>query len=127
MKKNKFRILVSLGIIASSLTGVSAATARINSSVPTAQGYKTVTSKSKTQTTNYGTVRLTKKEPDAVSFSAKNNGGSYGSVTTVTQTGTTYRVNYTGTFGSGTPMTARFRNHNWSLNSNMITGTFDYK
>lgn len=54
-------------------------------------------------------------------------GGSYGSVTTVTQTGTTYRVNYTGTFGSGTPMTARFRNHNWSLNSNMITGTFDYK
>lgn len=98
MKKNKFRILVSLGIIASSLTGVSAATASINSSVPTAQGYKTVTSKSKTQTTNYGTVRLTKKEPDAVSFSAKNNGGSYGSVTTVTQTGTTYRVNYTGTF-----------------------------
>lgn len=54
MKKNKFRILVSLGIIASSLTGVSAATASINSSVPTAQGYKTVTSKSKTQTTNYG-------------------------------------------------------------------------
>ena len=40
MKKNKFRILVSLGIIASSLTGVSAATASINSSVPTAQGYK---------------------------------------------------------------------------------------
>lgn len=70
---------------------------------------------------------MTKKEPDAVSFSAKNNGGSYGSVTTVTSKNTTYNVNYTGTFGSGTPMTARFRNHNWSLNSNMITGTFDYK
>lgn len=127
MKKKYLKILVSLGIIATAFTGVSATTTSINHSVPTAQGYKYLSTKNKSSKTNYGTVILTKKEPDAVTFSAKADGGSYGDGTVVYNKNTVYNVNYTGTYGSGTPMTARFRNHNWSLNSNMITGTFDYK
>lgn len=127
MKKKYLKILVSLGIIATTFTGVSAASVAINHSVPTAQGYKYLSTKNKSTVSKSGTVILTKKEPDAVTFSAKADGGAYGDGTIASKKNTEYTVHYKGTYGIGTPMTARFRNHNWSLNSNMITGTFDYK
>lgn len=127
MKKKYLKVLISLGIIATTFTGVSAATVTIDHSVPTAQGYKYLTAKAKSQKTSYGTVILTKKEPDAVTFSAAAQGGFYSDGVTVYNTNQTYNVNYAGTYGAGTIMQARFRNHNWSLVSNIIKGTFDYK
>lgn len=127
MKKRYVVGLVSLGVVAFTFSGVSAVMVNINHSVPTAQGYKVLPTKDKSERSNLGAVTLSKKEPDAVTFSAKADGGSYASGTTVTEKGLIYDVKYAGTYGVGTPMTARFRNHNWSLNSNMITGVFDYR
>ena len=110
----------------------SAATVTINHSVPTMQGYATLASKNKNQSTSYGTVYLTIKEPAAVTFSArakKSDGtwGSYQAGTVVDKAKKTFNVAYEYNLGVGTTVQARFRNHNWSVNSNQIEGTFDYK
>ena len=136
MKKGKKFLRLSIfgiGFFAIFLTvSASAATVTINHAVPTMQGYVTLASRSKSQASSYGTVKLTKKDPVAVTFSArakKSTGswGSYQSGTVVEKTGTTYNVPYEYNLGAGTTVQARFRNHNWSLNSNQIEGTFDYK
>lgn len=127
IKKYVLTSILSFMMLVGAVATISAATASINHSVPTRQGYKELASVGKSSSTNHGSVNLSKMEPDAVTFSAKANGNSYGSGKVVTQTKTNFTVNYTATYGKGQKMTARFRNHNWSLNSNMITGTFDYK
>lgn len=127
MKKKVFTLLAVLSIYATTVTGVYAATAYFSTSVPTMQGYKEIGSRNKDRTTSIGSVSLTKKDPDSVSFSVKCKDGSFGRATQVAKTNQTYTVYYNNSYNAGTTMTARFRNANWSLNSNMITGTFDYK
>ena len=96
------------------------------------QEYVSLSSKSKSVASSYGTVTLTKKDPDAVTFSArakKSDGtwGDYQEAVVVNTTNTTYRIPYEYALSAGTTVQARFRNHNWSLNSNQIEGTLDYK
>lgn len=123
-----------LGMVAMMLmvTGASATTIALNHSVPTMQGYVTLPAKTKSESSSYGTVYLTKKDPDAVTFSAryKNSLGNWedyylGAV--VDKTNVTVLVFHQANLGVGTTVQARFRNHNWSLNSNQIEGTYDYK
>ena len=136
MKKGKkfFKLsMFGIGFFALFVTiSASAATVTINHAVPTMQGYVTLSSKSKSQASSYGTVTLTKKDPVAVTFSAraKKTDGSWGAYqagTVVEKTNTKYNVAYEYNLGAGTTVQARFRNHNWALNSNQIEGTFDYK
>ena len=133
MKKSKRMLKLSaIAAIATivTATGVSAsAVAFFNKSVPTAQGYATLSALEKSQSSDYGIVNLSKMTPDAVTFSARAvaDGHSYGKGKTVTQLNTDFYVYYTATYGEGQNMQARFRNHNWSLNSNKISGEFDYK
>lgn len=133
MKKSKRMLKLSaIAAIATiaTATGVSAATTSFtDKSVPTAQGYATLTAMAKSESSDYGIVNLSKMTPDAVTFSAKAvaNGHNYGSGKTVTQLDTDFYVYYTAIYGSGQKMQARFRNHNWSLNSNKISGSFNYK
>lgn len=127
-KKSFIKSFVVVGIISSFVTGISAASVSFSKSVPTMQGTAFIDETAKTEITDYGRVKLTKKEPDSVSFSAKGPGlSTYGPVTQVKKTGTWYKVNYFAEYGIGTKMMAMYRNSNWSVNSNMITGTFDYK
>ena len=66
--------------------------------------------------------------PDAVTFYAKAVNHSYGSGKTVTQTNTDFSVYYDDAiYGQGQSMTARFRNHNWSLNLGQVIGQIDYR
>lgn len=114
------------------VTGLSATSITINESVPTMQGYKELASRNKSESSSSGTVSLTLKDPDAVTFSArakKSDGtwGSYQAGTVVSKTNTNYNVAYEYNLGVGTTVQARFRNHNWSLNSNQIEGTFNYR
>lgn len=127
MKKKLLTILATLSIFATTITGVYAASATFYTNVSTMQGYTVLESRNKSTTSPYGTIVLMIKDSDAVSFSAKCQGGSYGPATLVTKVNQTYTVKYNATYTKGTNMTARFRSGNWSLNHNMIAGTFDYK
>lgn len=131
-KSKKMLRLSAIAAIATiaTVTGVSAAsTSFTDKSVPTAQGYATLTAMKKSESSDYGIVNLSKMTPDAVTFSAKAtaSGHTYGAGKTVTQLNTDFYVYYTATYGEGQEMQARFRNHNWSLNSNKISGVFNYK
>lgn len=113
-------------------SSVNAANVTINHSVPTMQKYVTLSMQSKSSASSNASVTLTKKEPDAVTFSAralKSNGtwGEYQAGTVVTKTNMAYSVPYEYYLAAGTVVQARFRNHNWSMNSNQIEGIFDYR
>ena len=114
------------------VSSVSAAGVTINHSVPTMQAYVTFPLISKSSASSNATVTLTKKNPDTVTFSAraqKTNGtwGDYQAGTVVTKTNVPYNVPYEYNLSAGTLVQARFRNHNWSMNSNQIEGIFDYR
>lgn len=134
MKKNKKMLKVSfLGMMMSIflMSGVSATTVAFpGQNVPSQQTYAYVDAANKSASSNKGIVKLTRMEVTAVTFSARAvaTGHSYGSGKIVTQENTDFNVPYTATYGSGQKMQARFRNHNWTLNSTkIISGTFDYK
>ena len=110
---------------------VSATQVRINHAVPTMQGYVELPQASKSLSSDYAGVCLWIKDPESVTFSArakKTDGtwGAYQAGTVVYETGILYHVRYEYNLGIGTTVQARFRNHNWSLNSNQIEGYFDY-
>lgn len=105
MKKSILIFLVFLSIIIVTFAVVSGTTS-IKSSISTIQGYEILPLVDKSSKINDSAVKLSKLEPDVVIFSARADGGVY---------------------GSRTPMITRFRNYNWSINSNMITGIFDCK
>ena len=132
MKKG-LKVLGLSAVFALFLTcSASATSIYFDKSVPTAQGYTALEEARKSMSTSYGTVKLSTKEPVAVSFSlrAKRSDGSWGkyqSPTVVSEINKTYNVWYEYETGVGTKVQARVRNHNWSLNSNQIEGVFDYK
>ncbi len=137
MKKSEKMLKRSLiglvGILALSATTVGASSVTINDAVPTMQGYKQLKEGTKTYGNNFATVILTKLDPDAVTFTvrAKKSDGSWGSYYsdgygTVTKTNKQEVVIYEYSLIKGTTTQARFRNSNFSLNSNQIEGTFKY-
>lgn len=104
--------------------------------VKTKQEYSYLDSKKKQQNTSYGIVGIEYMDPDAVTFSA---GPGSGSNVTAWGDGVvlykkdknsneplTAQVPYGAIYGAGQEMTARVRNHNWTLNSNQIEGRFRY-
>ncbi len=136
MKKEKKFFRFSLfGIVVFALVltlNASATQIEINHAVPTAQGYVTLPSGVKSKTSDYGIVNLSKKDPSAVTFSArawKTEGkwGSYASGVVVDDVGKNFNIPYAYNLGQGSIVQARFRNHNWSLNSNQIEGTLNYQ
>lgn len=135
MRKTKKVLFTSLFSIAMMLLltfSASATTIKLNHAVPTMQGYVNLSIAIKSESSTYGTVNLTKKDPDAVTFSARylnslDKWEDYYLPAVVSSTNVTTLVFYPVNLGVGTTVQARFRNHNWSLNSNQIEGIYDYK
>ena len=112
-------------------TAAAVTTTFTNKSVPTMQGYAYLDKKNKLYKGDLGIVWLTKKDPDKVSFSATkvfldSTVDGWSAAVTVSSKDGCYLVNYIKSYDEGTTMGARFRNANWSLNTNYISGTFDY-
>ena len=131
-KKVLFSSLFSVAVMLLLTINASATTTRINHAVPTMQGYVTLSIASKSESSSYGTVNLTRKDPDAVTFSARylnpmDKWEDYYLPAVVSSTNVTTLVFYPANLGVGTLVQARFRNHNWSLNSNQIEGIYDYR
>lgn len=110
------------------LAGVKATSKVIHQEVPTFQGYGYVDKAQKSTTGSTGSVNLSTKENEAVTFSARATTTSgYGSGVTVKQTNRDYVVNYAAIYGAGQEMQARYRNANWTNNTGLIIGWFNYQ
>lgn len=104
--------------------------------VKTMQGYTRFSIGTLTSDTNWAYVKLTDMTPDAVTFSVSE--CKNGTDCEYFGTGVVYEkdedlnktfvVSYknAAVMSSGTKVQGRYRNHNWSLNSNYITGAFKY-
>lgn len=115
---------LAAAILVSASTIISAATESFtNRSVPTAQGYSYLSGRNTSTPASYSTVNLSKMSPDAVTFSS---GKNYESEAIVYSTGVTYKMSYSYCYIQGAMSKARYRNHNWSLNSNTISGVVNY-
>lgn len=113
------------------ITGVQATSvAFYGKEVPPTQKYAYINVATKSTSTNYGTIYLAGTSSEKVTFSARSYpNGSYYTGTTVTSNDydRTFQVPYDAIYGAGQEMQARFRNANYTFNSGLISGTFDYK
>ncbi len=109
--------------------------APINAAVPTKQKYAYVADRDKQMATTYGIATLTLMDPAAVTFSAvivrDGKLGNWGEGTVLykkdmSDDSVSGMVDYGEVCNPGTTMRARFRNHNYTFNSNQIEGTFRY-
>ena len=128
-RSNKFLVATCLGLAVSSLSflGVSATSKSFSGNLPRFQGWAYVTAAQKSESSNYGTVKLTTLEHDNVTFYAKATGSDFHTGTITNQTGINYNVNYAAVYGTGQEMQARYRNHTYNWNSAKVAGTFNYK
>jgi len=104
--------------------------------VKTMQGYTRFSIGTLTEATNWAYVKLTDMTPDAVTFTVTEcKGGDdceyFGTGVVYEKSedlNKTFVVSYknAAVMPSGTKVQGRYRNHNWSLNSNYITGFFKY-
>lgn len=95
-----------------------------NVAVPTRQQWQTAGAGWKEIKGNNGSVTLTICDPDKVTFYAQSADKKIWSTgNSVSSTNKNVYIYYDKTYPAREPMWSRFRNANWSLNSNIIAGT----
>lgn len=132
-KSKKFLFLSVLAfVLLLAVTSVRAGVLNINNTVPTFMIWETgLPVRTKTDSTDFSGVILSRKDPNTVQFQArgKKADGTWGNYYTTTNVSTLHAnciVHFEYNFGVGTQVHLRYRNYNLSIESQMITGQWNY-
>lgn len=134
MKKIKKYLKISTVAFAVAMmfaTTVSAGVLSFTEATPILKGWKTLSERTKDQSSSMSGIILSRKDNDALQFQARGQNADekwndWHTTTLVTAINQNFVVRFDNNYGSGTKVQARFRNNVVNLNTGTTIGTWQY-